>query len=481
VPNQPDTIIGGKTDLGRHVEAALAAKAIKRAQADRLKALITRFPPRAGGADDQRAYWEGMQAQLMRGRRPKADKDAVEAMLLHLDKELHDGFGIGGPDLVRELAAHQVGRGAHNAAVGRPPQAIDRDIERLIAGHVVGIDKRRKLRDMFMATPKRDGERLYPYVKRVREANRAALNADDQLLRAIRRVRGEALRKDDAAARAGRQPNRVRNPAGRNASENPDKPQSLPKGADWLHKTITRVRSLGERRGINETKKGEIDGKMVFIKPLAGVGANMPGGQAREIHAGCPVGGDPQRERAAYLVGLKLGLEDLLAPVVVRDVPGEGLSIVQGGVGNAEGKIVGLPRGQQAQEDIRAIAVWECVIGSLDRHMGNVRIDTVNGRVHPIDQGLAFPERPNDRGGWNNAFLERHWGKELRPVELQLLQNLLDDAEFWRKLRDEESPALPEEALIRAQRRIKWMIRNKKFLKTARQIGGNPEQLDGIA
>jgi hypothetical protein len=507
----PATAIGGATAHNREIEAALAGKAIKKAQADRLRAIVTRRPP-----DDQldpELYWENQQRWALRMRRPKPDRDAIDAMLAHLGggdavKEAHAGLppaghgtglvkgygGVvlrrgdwvehfqGGTSPVRILARGDVKgmikvmdkdgkvREVHGSNFRPAPVPlhartggvrVDTDAEALLI-FAPGA-QREKLRQLFRATPRKRGENAYAYVKRVREENRAHLNKPENAaeLKALRKVRENARVAVRVEARQGRHPEVIaRAERGRMEAA-----QSLPTGERWLHGEVTDIKDHGG--GINETKIAKINGKVVFVKPQAGA-------MNQAIHAGIPAGNDAGRERGAYLVARALGMNNV-APVVVRDVPGLGKCIVQGGVGAAEARIKGMPRTPQAEKDKRAGALLDMVIGNMDRHAGNVRVS--DDRVFPIDMGLAFAEGDNVQGGWNHDFASRFWGTTLTQPERTQLENLLTDAKLWNDLKD---GGLPSEAIVRTQRRVKWMLRNQKMLQSQAQMGGNKDKLGGI-
>jgi hypothetical protein len=440
----PKTTAGGKTEQLREVEAALAAKNIKKAQADRLRAMITRYPIGADG-EAPHDYWQRVGKRILRGGQyqgKKADLEAVVAMKAHIDPAGGAGGNVRDPNRPLDISG----------------------FERLMDQARVPEPWKPKMRQLFVDVQRQPNEDLYDYIKRVRVEKQGEVRGPQ--LDHLRRMR--ALAREQRAA-----PARVPAPGrARRGTAEPDKPQSLPGSDSWLlNGEITNIRALGKRGGVNETKKGTINGKLVFIKPQSGA-------FGQQIHPGIPNGNDAGRERAAYLVGKELGMDNI-APVVVRDVPGLGKCIVQGGVGNSDAAVVGMPRTPQAQEDKRLGAIYDAVIGNMDRHMGNLRVSTgPNGRVHPIDQGLAFAEGANDRGGWNHNLLQDYWGRSLTGVEIAKLQSLLNNAKLWEQANRE---GLPDAAVVRARRRISWMVQEGRILDSPRQLGGNPERLGGLA
>lgn len=447
--------------MHRQVEAAVAAKGVKRAQADRVKALVTRYPPGPERFNHAADFWDDFPAFIKREKPRrgrgigKADVDALEAFMAW-----REGAGPVTAGESRKAAGHQPGMGP----IG------DGLLVQARAG------QRGALRSLFAKHPKRAGESDYDYIVRVRGLERPLLAENRDLLEALRGVR-----------RAAKEQRGVQNPGQRAAAraraglgqqlprENrfalSGKPLD-PKDSQWLTGDIAEQKQIGG--GLNDTWRGKIDGKTVFFKPVAGQDRDAHG----QIHPGIPLGNDHGRERGAYLAGVAMGLDNI-APVLIRDVPGHGQCIVQGGVGKGPARDLGEPNGPQAAKDKRALALYDAVIGNMDRHAGNYTVDRNRDRIYAIDNGLAFAEASNNRGGWNHGFLAYYFNGSLTTEEMAMLTRIQNDDVLWRQL--VEDAGLPIEAAVRARRRVRWMVRNKKFLKDARQLGGNRDLLDDIS
>lgn len=106
-----------------------------------------------------------------------------------------------------------------------------------------------------------------------------------------------------------------------------------------------------------------------------------------------PPGRQSERERAAYLVDRRLGHLARVPPCVQRKLEGKPgvLTLLVPETRSArkwpdrQALLASLP-----SADRRAVALFDHVVGNLDRHGGNWLLDP-QGRVVPIDHGLCFP------------------------------------------------------------------------------------------
>ena len=121
-----------------------------------------------------------------------------------------------------------------------------------------------------------------------------------------------------------------------------------------------------------------------------------------EVHPGITPASDVLNELAADRANEMLGFVVNLGPSVVRDVPGRGWSLVQQWApGYIASDIYDPEDGLRkwAQDARRApqiplsewknLALFDCVIGNIDRHLGNLKAE--NGRLFPIDHGYSWP------------------------------------------------------------------------------------------
>lgn len=118
-----------------------------------------------------------------------------------------------------------------------------------------------------------------------------------------------------------------------------------------------------------------------------------------------PRGTQAKREEAAYLVDKRLGHFARVPPAVSSGLegrPGALKLLVSQGLDGKESGQENLP-GKTAPEDYRRIALFDHVVGNLDRHSGNYLVDGENRPV-PIDHGLAFPVQNGDQGTHNFKF-----------------------------------------------------------------------------
>jgi hypothetical protein len=114
-----------------------------------------------------------------------------------------------------------------------------------------------------------------------------------------------------------------------------------------------------------------------------------------------PAGTQAKREEAAYLVDRHLGHFGRVPPAVSSGLEGRSGSLkflVTQGVDHKNGQIP-----EFSTKDYRRIALFDHVIGNLDRHTGNFLIDQ-DERPIPIDHGLAFPTKNEGQGSSNFHF-----------------------------------------------------------------------------
>jgi hypothetical protein len=160
------------------------------------------------------------------------------------------------------------------------------------------------------------------------------------------------------------------------------------------------------------------------------VGIWKPFGRERrqEIRISIPIREQTAREAAAYAVDKALEHLAGAPPTVVRTLDGKrgALSVF---VPDAEKvKTVGEP----TEARYRALAIFDNVVGNLDRHLGNLL--SALGRLIPIDHGLTFPR-------WNRRHGGSHYEFD-QPVALD------DHAPLLRALLDSKREGLTEELLL---------------------------------
>jgi hypothetical protein len=193
----------------------------------------------------------------------------------------------------------------------------------------------------------------------------------------------------------------------------------------------------------------ELDtGPVTVWKPKAQQRPEKDRVQMGRVHQG-------KRERAAYLVDRFLGHLARVAPATENGLAGRAgtlaLFVPEGtpAANTAAGKKATLE--SLRPEDYRRIALFDHIIGNLDRHGGNWLVDTA-GRPIPIDHGLAFPASNGSQGFANFDF-----GKdfELNSTEKQLLQRFC----LQRKQIDKElSPVLERRAIEAMFERVERML-----------------------
>lgn len=154
-----------------------------------------------------------------------------------------------------------------------------------------------------------------------------------------------------------------------------------------------------------------------------------------------------QREEAAYVVDRFLGHLARVPPCVASGLEGRAGALklfVPCGPCAERGTEVG-------EEDYRRIAIFDHVIGNLDRHHGNWLVDET-GRPVPIDHGLAFPLANGDQGHTNFNF-DRTF--ELNDEEQARLAGFLERRD---EVARELSPLLNPRAVAAMFERVEAML-----------------------
>jgi hypothetical protein len=162
----------------------------------------------------------------------------------------------------------------------------------------------------------------------------------------------------------------------------------------------------------------------VMIKPRS-----LLAGWQRHGIAG---GSDLKNERAAYLVNRALGGYVEMPPVTLRQVKGLGYAAVQTEVNNYDGTIgdAGEPDENEDVADEERIAMFDALIGNLDRHKGNVLArfdpDRESGErgLIAIDHSLAFPDEDGVAEG-NQHYWRRHEALEIPADGMDALRRLV--------------------------------------------------------
>lgn len=164
--------------------------------------------------------------------------------------------------------------------------------------------------------------------------------------------------------------------------------------ADLISSPVVKNEFLGG--GITETKKVELaNGEVGCFKPDSGDPRFV-------VRDGITPGQGSDREAAAWEVAKLGGMDDMMQPVVIRQVGGERGSFSAWSDG-VPAKMANERYGSNPS-DLHRAAVFDYIIGNQDRHAGNW-IVSPDGRIKMIDHGLSFGE--SKAGSGNHAFQKR--------------------------------------------------------------------------
>lgn len=203
----------------------------------------------------------------------------------------------------------------------------------------------------------------------------------------------------------------------------------------------------------NPVYTSDLNGKPVIVKPEVQIDpVNY------QLHiAG---GRDLERELAAQVIADQLtALDPELALQTARfrimDAPVMGRAGVTDLVPDAQP----LAFSSVSEAEIRAAAIYDTVIGNVDRHIGNILLNR-NG-ITLIDQGLSFPSVNQEK--WVTSYFTREvQAKALQDNEIALLERLRS-AMMSGDLRGSLTGTLTPAEIDATQGRIEWMIRNARL------------------
>lgn len=179
-----------------------------------------------------------------------------------------------------------------------------------------------------------------------------------------------------------------------------------------------------------------------------------------------------RREAAAYAVDRWLSHYAGVPPTVYRDLGGEAGALMEFVPASASVTVreqASRALEGPAHEDYRRMAIFDHIIGNLDRHSGNWLVGE-EGRLVPIDHGLAFPLQNGDPGGHKFFFVKPF---PLRPDELSRLREFLSHRQ---EIRAELGALLAPEAVEALFERVEQMIEQGATNKDWRGGGSSFEK-----
>lgn len=200
---------------------------------------------------------------------------------------------------------------------------------------------------------------------------------------------------------------------------------------------------------------------------LEGVWKPTADERIKPLRATVPAGEQSLREPAAYVVDKAMGHRAGVAPTVYRTFDGQdgALSafVASSGPINLD---VPLSRDWPWY---RRIALFDHVVGNLDRHRGNLLL-MPDGNTVPIDHGLTFPIRNWGHGGFYNfAFKDM---VELTAGDEHMLQSLLENPRLADDLAVTLRPAEIDAMYDRVQDIVAEGRTSRVWLRSSRMVLG---------
>lgn len=160
--------------------------------------------------------------------------------------------------------------------------------------------------------------------------------------------------------------------------------------------------------------------------------------------------GEAQREVAAYVVDKHLGHFARIPPQVIAELDGRpgtlNLFVPASSYERNKSSLETMDRG-----DYRRLALFDHIIGNLDRHDSNWLLDD-QGRPVPIDHGLSFPLENRDQGFHNFCFDQNF---DINAEEKALLQSFLERRD---EVEQDLRPLLQEKAIEAMFERVERIL-----------------------
>lgn len=231
----------------------------------------------------------------------------------------------------------------------------------------------------------------------------------------------------------------------------------------------TDVKDLGG--GINTTFTADFNGVKAVVKPTTGT----YGSKLREE---IPIGAESPRELSAQIINDAMGRPVNIPRIVRRDLQGYGDSIIVEFVESTPG----LPLLGYTVEEQRGMALFDGVIGNLDRHPGNY-LTGANGELIAIDHGLSFPEADalTHRLNGNTKALDLIGDPTIRGrIDINLSDSDRAKLALLQKSKTQVSSdllraGLPQSAVDDVFDRVDFMVKEDRLLASNDFLGVTPD------
>lgn len=215
-----------------------------------------------------------------------------------------------------------------------------------------------------------------------------------------------------------------------------------------LEKSLEAPANLGTSDALRGTRKATVQ------RTNRGVAFLWKGTEpANKLRRKVPEGTENKREMAAYLVDKQLGHFAQVPPTVAKNVDGEdGIATLIVGEAKSLDDATNWLLKKSDKEGYRRLAIFDQIIGNLDRHPRNF-LTTEEGPTVPIDHGLAFPTSNGFQGMEVNYVFDR--AVELKDNEKKMLGDFLGRKQ---EVVSELSPLLEPEAISAMFERVEKML-----------------------
>ncbi len=176
-----------------------------------------------------------------------------------------------------------------------------------------------------------------------------------------------------------------------------------------------------------------------------------------QLRRNVPPATENNREIAGYLVDKRLGHYARVPPTIENSIDGEkGITTFIVGDAKSLDDASGWLIGNKDTDAYRRMAIFDQVIGNLDRHNRNF-LTTDEGRIVPIDHGLAFPTK----NGFQGSAINYAFSKKIKLNESEV-QMLKDFGAQKDDISQELSSYLEPQAIDAMFERVEQMVEKKR-------------------
>lgn len=161
--------------------------------------------------------------------------------------------------------------------------------------------------------------------------------------------------------------------------------------------SVDGIKVLGDNDPDSNMPNSAASYKIRFADDSYGV-FKPASGECQDCRENIATGLQTEREVGAYQVAKIVGMTDMVAPTVAREVAAKDNKLERGSLQQWQEGTVAFLVPQEfrygSDRDLARAAVFDYVVGNTDRNPGNWLVSEGYDKLHLIDHGLIFPETP---------------------------------------------------------------------------------------